>query len=112
MPLQTLKPKIPAGQSLSDAVDCSTGTVLVMTVPYNWTSANLTVQVSSDGVEFYDVVDRAGREFIFPAVAGTAISLGGDDVAWKGMHLKLRSGSRAYPVKQLEDAEFTVAIQS
>src|SRR5262245_40037324 len=112
MALQSLKPKIVAGQSLSDSVDCTNGTVLSVMVPPNWPPrANISMQISPDGANYYDATGRDGREFVLTAIAGTAISLGGEETPWKGMHLKLRSGSRSAPVKQTEDVEFTVAIQ-
>jgi len=109
MPLQIVKPQIAAGQSLSAVVDGTTGEMLAITIPINWTPANLSFQVSADGNNYYDVVDDFGKEITRTAVAGTALTLGMES-QWKGMHIKLRSGSRDWPVKQIDDVEFTVAI--
>src|SRR5262245_21405880 len=109
MPLEALKAQIIAGQSLSSAFDCTIGTLLTITIPMNWTPANVSFQVSADGADYYDVVDDFGNEISRTAVAGTALTFGwGSD--WKSMHIKIRSGSTKRPVKQIEDVEFTVAI--
>jgi len=111
MPLTTSRLTIAAGQALSAPIDCSTGTVLAVTVPYNWTRANISFQVSSDGVDYYDVVDENGREVLLTAMAGTCLTLGAESY-WKGMHIKIRSGSKDNPVAQVNAVEFTVPIQT
>src|SRR5262245_31434836 len=111
MPLTTLKPKISAGQSLSEAFDCTNGTLLTITIPPNWTPANISFQVSSDDVNFYDVVDERGKEVMWTAIAGTCLLLD-SEFAWKGMHLKIRYSSKERPVIQVNAVEFTVAIQT
>jgi len=111
MPLTTFRPKILAGQSLSAAFDCTTGTLLAIAIPANWTPANISFQVSADGVDYHDVVNARGKARLFTAIAGTAVTLG-QEVSWKGMHLKIRSGSIDAPVIQIQDVEFTIALQT
>ena len=55
-------PTITANESLSDGVDCSAGTIVRITVPQEFTPANLTFQVSSDGNFYNDLFDSKGEE--------------------------------------------------
>src|SRR5262245_23633380 len=101
MPLTVLKPTISAGQSLSNAVTSPGGTAACIVMPAKWTPANISFQVSADGVTFADVFD-AGRELIVPCVPGTAVSLS-DAITTKSVQLKIRSGARSSPVVQQAD---------
>src|SRR5262245_9476107 len=118
MPLTTLKPTIAAGQSLSASFDCTNGTLLTIMMPFNWTPANISFQVSTDNVAYYDVVDEYGKEGLWTAVAGTCLPIGsttswqGASASWKGMYMKIRSGSKDRPVIQVNTVEFIIAIQS
>lgn len=111
MPLVTLKPTIAAGQSLSSSINGTSGTLLAITIPSNWTAANVSFQVSADDTTYFDVVDEFGKEIICTAVAGTAVTLGWEAL-WKGMYLKIRSGSRDRPHNQNETVQFTIAVQT
>jgi len=110
MAFNTVKPMILAGQSLSQAVNVSTGVVNHLFVPADWRSANLSFQVSPDNAIFFDVFDHDGREMLQAVRAGTAVPV---DVTWtKGNWLKLRSGSCDAPVVQPVDCEFVIAIET
>ena len=112
-------PVITAGESLSAAVDCTAGSLLRITTPAAWDPpANLSFQVSSDGVFFNNAYDVDGNELIIPCGASRSIvvqtsSIGGKGPAeFNGVHLKFRSGSAAAPVPQLAQREFAIAIQT
>ena len=113
MPLQVLNgPTIAAGDSLSDGLDCTSGRIVRLTMPADWTPANVSFQISSDGVFYNDVINTSGQEIMMPVVAGSAVlvaSLGDnlDGVAF----LKIRSGSRSHPVIQAAQRAFAVAVQ-
>ena len=63
MPLTIVDgPTIAAGESLSDGADCSAGTIVRITVPQEFTPANLTFQVSSDGNFYNDLFNSNGEE--------------------------------------------------
>src|SRR5436190_21995840 len=103
MPLQVLDgPVIAAGEALSNAVDCSRGHLVRITMPAGWTRAPLTFQISSDGGGFNDLVGLDGYEIMFTnVVPGSAVvvpSSTGRAVGW----LKVRSGTRDEPVPQAE----------
>lgn len=115
-------PVIAAGESLSAAVDCSAGAILRLTMPQAWTAANLTFQISADGVTYADAYTVDGREALIPVVAGSTIvvataenlpgtrSLPPDlrGATW----LKLRSGPASHPVPQMAQRIFQITLQT
>ena|ERR1700748_1423192 len=104
-------PTIAAGESLSDGVDCSAGTIVRLTVPLEFTPANLTFQVSSDGNFYNDLFDSKGEEITCVAkpTAGVIIS---EHWARSIAFIKLRLGSRDHPVDQKQDCKFAIAVQT
>ena len=111
MPITIINgPIIPAGQSLSDGVDCSAGKLVRITTPADWTPANLSFQISSDGLGFNDLY-KGGSEVIVPCGPNRGIVIIPEN--WPGtVHLKFRSGRSAYPVPQVAQREFAVAIET
>jgi hypothetical protein len=104
-------PTIPRGESLSEGVDCSAGEIVRITVPQEFTEANLTFQVSTDGNLYNDLFDDSGDEITVTANPDSGIvisSLWTRAIAW----IKFRSGSREHPVVQREDCKFAVAIET
>jgi hypothetical protein len=111
MMLQVLNgPTIEAGEWLSDAVDCSAGQLVRITMPTDWDDAELTFQFSTDGVMFNDMFGLdafavsvktvvPGSGVIIPADVGRAIAF-----------IKFRSGSRGNPVVQSDRRQFAVTI--
>jgi hypothetical protein len=107
-------PVISAGQSLSDAIDCSSvDRIIRVVMPAGWNNADLTFAISSDGTTFHDLyhVDPNtffGYEVTVPRpVPGAMITLP------QGMSLalnwlKIRSGTAALPVAQDVDCTFAL----
>ena len=120
MALQYLAgPVIAAGEALSSALDCSAGTVIQLFMPADWTAANLTFQISGDGVAYRDFFTVDGVEVLIPVVAGSTIVLssGVSDLSQARLPpftgakwLKLRSGPRARPVAQIAQRDFAVML--
>jgi hypothetical protein len=112
MSLQVLNgPFIQAGESLSDAVDCSAGELVRLTMPGAWSdAAPLTFQISTDGVFYNDLFTLDGHELTLPVVVPGAAVLVSHDVGRAIAFIKFRSGTRAAPVPQQELREFAVAI--
>ena len=112
MPLQIIDgPTIAKEESLSEGVDCSAGEIVRITVPQEFTDANLTFQVSSNGDLYNDLYDDEGREITIAAEADTGIVISGRwvrSLAW----VKLRSGTRDNPIEQREDCKFAIAIET
>jgi hypothetical protein len=102
---------ISAGQSVSSAIDCSTGAPVFLHMPAGWTSARISYQVSPDGVAAYnDLFSSDAREIQHNVVAGTSILL---DRSWEPVtYLKLRSGGRDNPVPQEADRMITITIDT
>lgn len=104
-------PTILRGDSLSDGVDCSAGTIVRITVPQEFTPANLTFQVSSDGNFYNDLFSSGGDEITVVAKASTGIIIP-EPWAKSINFIKFRSGSRDHPVEQREDCRFAIAVET
>jgi hypothetical protein len=103
-------PVIEAGESLSDAVDCSAGELVRITMPSDWTAAPLTFQFSSDGVEFNEMCGLDGYAVTIPNIwPGSGVIIP-DTVGKAVTFIKFRSGSSGNPVVQEERRQFAVAI--
>lgn len=105
-------PTILLGESLSDEADCSAGNIVRITVPQEFTTANLTFQVSSDGNLFNDLFDSNGGEVTVVAKPNTSILI--SEVWGRSINfLKIRSGSRDHPVPQTrDDCKFGIAVET
>ena len=104
-------PTIPLNESLSEGVDCSAGTVVRITVPQEFTSSNLTFQSSSDGNLYNDLFDATGAEVTMVARPNTTIIVAAPWARTLGW-IKLRSGSRDFPVNQIkDDCKFGIAVE-
>lgn len=103
-------PTIEAGESLSDSVDCTVGTVVRMTMPATWGIGNITFQVSNDGQNFNDLFNYDGRELTMVVTPGAAIPIVFDELTRCWAYLKIRSGSRNHPVVQEEQRDFAIAM--
>jgi hypothetical protein len=114
MSFQTLIVTIPAGQSLSEAVDCSGGNIGHIGMPLEWTAAPLTFQMSADGNEYRDVFrtlpdTHASFEMTVPSVVpGSVVST--PLAAATYPFIKIRSGSRAAPVAQEAERTFLLIL--
>ena len=111
MPMQVLNgPAIEAGESLSDAVDCSGGSLVRITMPPGWDDACLTFEFSTDGVFFNDMFDLKGYAVtIEHVVEGSGVIIP-SDIGRAIAFLKFRSGTRGNPVEQKERRQFAVTI--
>ncbi|MCA1452149.1 hypothetical protein I6F35_02830 [Bradyrhizobium sp. BRP22] len=106
-------PVIQQGESLSDGLDCTSGTIVRFTMPAEWTPANLTFQISSDGNGYNDLVDVSGKAITLVVVPGSAVVIASLTEYLKAVaFLKLRSGTREYPVAQAARREFAVAVDT
>jgi len=106
-------PTIAAGQSLSSGLDCTSGRLVRITMPAAWTGANLSFQISTDRTFYNDLFSVDGTEVIIPVVAGTAVVVAQLGSALEAIQfLKLRSGSRSYPVVQPAQRDFAVAVET
>jgi hypothetical protein len=117
MPKPTLQATTPefatilAGDSLSNAVDCSAGRPVFLGTPENWTPAPFTLQISMDGTNFYELVDVNGNVRYFNFAPGSGMPFT-SSYAQYIQAVKVRSGSTADPIIQTADASFRVEIDT
>lgn len=105
-------PTIALGESLSDGVDCTGGTIVRITVPKEYTPANMTFQSSSNGDLYNDLYDATGDEVTMVAKPDTTIII---EAPWARSlgFIKFRSGTRSAPVLQTKDTVlFGVALET
>ena len=118
MALTRVSLTIPAGQTMSSAVDCSGFSILRIHIPSVWTSAPLTFQLSADGVTFRDMYHAAsgpgdfasyevsvpnpvpGSVIVMPAGAGAGIAF-----------VRFRSGNHVTQIRQPADATFELVLE-
>lgn len=88
------------GASLSSAVTLQNRPLLSIAVPSGWDDADMTFQVSFDGITYYELIDEAGAAVSVDAAASKVIRTTNLD-QWAGYeYLKIRSGTFASPVTQ------------
>jgi hypothetical protein len=102
-------PHFSAGESLSEALDCSAGQIVRITAPKEWTDAWITIQASTDGTEYNDVFDTQGRELLVKIVPGAAIVFNVNFTPAFAF-VKFRSGTRERPVPQEALRTFAVTL--
>jgi hypothetical protein len=94
---------IPAGSALSAAVGLGAARLHGILIPTPWTAANLTFQVSVDGVNFEEMYDDAGNAITVTAAASRYCAL--DPTRWRAVaSLIVRSGTLGSPVNQVAQA--------
>jgi hypothetical protein len=103
-------PTIQRLDALSDVLDCTAGTLIAIISPASWTPANLSFQISLDGVAFSNLF-RVGKEVLVPCGSARAI-LVRPDYYLRGAYVKFRSGTAAAPVPQGMLRPFSVAIET
>ena len=112
-------PRINAGESLSDGVDCSGGKIVRITMPPEWTGAPLSFQISTDGAFYNDLYHLQltpgayiAFEVVVPSSPGGIAIVLPEEFGHAASFLKIRSGTRGSPVDQEEDRDFAVAIET
>ena len=108
-PRQTTSATIANGASLSGAVDLRPyGTPARLVIPAAWTTANITIQTSYDGVNFNDFYDSVGSEYTI-TVGGASRSILLPLADFIGVEwIKLRSGTTGTPVNQAADRTISI----
>jgi hypothetical protein len=103
-------PIIRAGESLSDSVDCTGGTIVRLTMPASWNGGNITFAISSDDGGYNDLFTPDGKEFTMVVTPGAAIPIAFDGLTRCAAFLKIRSGTRQNPVVQTGQRDFAIAL--
>ena len=105
---------IPAAASVSEAMPLGTRSLLGFVTPAAWTTAQLTLEVSLDGVTWFNAYDsftaQVGVYTNIPATTPTAYSI--DNAAllpWSWV--RFRSGTSAAPINQAANRVFQVVTR-
>lgn len=108
--LQVVAATIAAGETLSDVVDMTTKSLVMIVMPGEWTqSGGLTFQVSVDGTDFHDLFHSTTGEVFLTVSPGSAVIVP-KEIGDSFNFLKLRSGPSRQPVPQPADRQFTLAV--
>jgi hypothetical protein len=107
--MPTIHATILAGETLSDAADCSAGDPIYLGMPAKWTPAPISFQISNDGTKFHDLLDADGNEVLknFAPSGGMPFE---SAYAKHIVAVKIRSGSKNHPIPQAVDAVFKIEI--
>lgn len=98
---------IASGQAVSGVIDLEQLNIVGFLYPTSWTAADITFQVSPDGVTYGDLLSDAGVEVKKPVTAGKFIGVSLPELSG-ARYLKVRSGTSGTPVNQA--AERTISI--
>jgi hypothetical protein len=108
--ITTVTVTIAAGEALSSAADLSTGDVVMLLMPVDWSPANVSFQISEDNVTYRDLYDASGVEVLRPVGANRALNV--DPGYTSGsLWVKVRSGSHVNPVNQAASRDIVLVIQ-
>ena len=95
---------IPAGGSISPAIDLLTSRLNSIWIPPGWTAASLSFQSSPDGITFGEMNDDTGTAITIVVNAAQTFIVLKSPSMWLGTrYLKVRSGTVGSPVTQLAD---------
>jgi len=110
MPIADTTVTIASGQSLSTgSVSIAGATGLWMRMPANWGGGDLTFQLATDGVNFFNLFLANGKEYTAKIVPGTVVPFD-MSVAKGGGALKIRSGTSVRPVVQGANRDFICSV--
>jgi hypothetical protein len=110
MTISTIVATIASRGSITPAIAIA-GPIVGMIMPAAWTPAVVTVQGSSDGVNFYDVYDGVtAKELSFNLKPGSMAAIIANRMCCF-TSIKLRSGTSALPVMQNLACQFGVIVQ-
>ena len=102
-------PIIAAGESVSAIVECTCGLPVRITMPAQWTSANQTFQISTEGLYYNDLFDKDGDEILIAVVPGAGMTIP-EEYGRVFAFMKFRSGTAKNPVVQETQRDFSVAL--
>jgi hypothetical protein len=107
----TITATIPARGTITPAI-AITGPIVGIIMPTAWTPAVVTVQGSSDGVNFCDLYDgQTAKELSFNLKANSMVAISPNRLCCCTM-IKLRSGTAANPVMQAVACQFGITVQA
>jgi hypothetical protein len=110
MTVSTIIATIAARGTITPAIAIA-GPIIGIIMPPAWTAAVVTMQGSSDGINFYDVYDGVtAKEFAFNLKPNSMAPITSNRMCCF-TSIKLRSGTSALPVMQNLACQFGVIVQ-
>jgi len=106
-----LSTTIANGASLSGAVDISGTTLVAYIMPSSWTAADITFEVSADGVNFYNLYDQFDNEVINHVDASRFVAVIPSEFA-SIRYIKFRSGTSSSAVNQGAERSITLITRA
>lgn len=104
-------PTIAAGESLSNVLIVQSGGIYRIMMPNDWTNpASITFQLSYDGIQFYNVCDRLGKEIVMGCERNSVVPIG--EYLFYIHSCKIRSGTMREPVVQEAERVFNVVLET
>lgn len=104
-------PVFDAGQSYSRVLSLTGAYVVGLVTPSDWTPAVLSILVSVEGDNYYDLFSGVGAEFFCHVTPGVMINVD-PNLLMMAAHIKLRSGTRGAEVPQQETRRFYLITKS
>lgn len=98
--ITTVAAAIANGASVSGDIDLGTARLGRIAMPAAWTSADLTLQTSFDGIAWNNLYDKDGSEYAIKADAARSVLIPLSDML-SVRYLRIRSGTSATPVAQV-----------
>jgi len=103
-------PIIRAGEFLSEICTVTQGRPVRIISPLTWTPAQVTFQVSVDGIHFDDLYDVKNQEIVMECSNGNRAIVLSADVAIAVTHIKFRSGRTNAPIIQPVECIFYTVL--
>ena len=111
--LETISVTMDAATSLTGAIHLGGLRLFGVIVPSDWTTANLTFQMSPDaGVSWFDLVDQNGDGVLLAGKAGAYVAVEKPAQFAPVQYLKIRSGSSLSPVSQSAGRVLQLVLRS
>jgi hypothetical protein len=109
-PIGSLPCLIDMGGSYSHVVALAGYYVVGLITPSEWDAAPVTVQVSVEGDNYYDLFNGVGGEFTFNVTPDIMINVD-PNLLMMANFLRLRSGTRGLEVPQTKERRFYVVVK-
>jgi len=98
-------PTIPEGGTESNVLSIGTDYICGLICPEDWTPAVVSVLISAQGDNYFDLFDGKGNEFVFNVKPGVVMAVD-PYLLLCATYIRLRSGTRENPVEQSGERRF------
>ena len=108
--LDNLAVVIESGAAVTAAIELKLRHLVAILLPDTWTAANISLQGSYNGVDFFDIHDEDGEYVNDQAAADVMLSIA-PEIAAGCSHIIIRSGVKATPVNQAAERALVVQVR-